>query len=82
MSRFILRYRGQGARPQDVVEKILAIGGAAVLEDSDRMMLVEAPEQELREAFGSEADWVVTPEVKYEVPDTRKKVRKPPSNQK
>ena len=82
MSRFILRYRGQGARPQDAVEKILAIGGASVLEDSDRMMLVEAPEQELRKAIGSEADWIITPEVKYEVPDTRKKVRKPPSREK
>lgn len=82
MSRFILRYRGRGARPQDVVGKILAIGGAAVLEDSDRMILVDAPEQELRKALGSEADWIVTPEVKYEVPDTRKKVRKPPSNEK
>src|SRR6185295_9160122 len=77
MPRFILRYRGQGARPQGAVDKIRGIGGASVLEDSDRMMLVEAPEQELREAFGAEADWIVTPEIKYEVPDTRKKVRRP-----
>jgi len=78
MPRFILRYRGQGARPQDAVEKIRAIGGASVLEDSDRMMLVEAPEEALRDALGSADDWIVAPEVKYKVPDTREKVRKPP----
>lgn len=82
MRRFILRYRGEGARPQDAVEKIRAIGGASVLEDSARMLLVEAPEQELRQALGSEADWIVAPEVTYEVPDTRKKVRKPSSKKK
>lgn len=82
MPRFIVRYRGQGARPQDAVERICAIGGASVLEDSGRMMLVEAPEQELRKALGPEPDWIVMPEVKYEVPDTRQKVRKPPSKKK
>src|SRR5437867_13422011 len=82
MRRFILRYRGEGARPQDAVEKIRAIGGAAVLEDSDRMMLVEAPEQELRQALGSETDWSIAPEVTYDVADTRKKLRNPRQSRK
>ena len=30
----------------------------------------------------SRADWIVAPEVKYKVPDTRKKVRNPPSKEK
>ncbi len=80
MARFIVRYRGKGERPPDAVKKVQGIAGAAVLEDSGRMMLVEAPEHALRTALASEDDWLVSPEVGYAVPDTRKKVEGPPQS--
>jgi hypothetical protein len=42
------------------------------------MLLVDAPEQALRAAVGTDADWMIAPEVHYAVPDTRKKVKGPP----
>lgn len=79
MPRFIIRYRGQGDRPQDAVKKVQDIQGASVLEDSGRMMLVEAPEHALRNALASE-DWIISSAVGYAVPDTRKKVEGPPQS--
>ena len=43
------------------------------------MMLVEAPEQALRAALCPEADRIVSPEVTYRIPDTRRKIRRPPA---
>ncbi len=80
MSRFIIRYRGEGERPRDTLDRIRGIKGVSVVEDSGRMVLVEAPEQPLRSALGSEVDWVISPDVTYEVPDTRKKVQRPPNS--
>lgn len=76
MPRFVVRYRRQGERPPDVLEKVHGITGASVLEDSGRMMLVEAPEQALRNTL-AEDDWLISPEVNHPVPDTRKKVKSP-----
>jgi hypothetical protein len=71
MSRFVVRYRGPGKRPQETVDRLEA-GGTSILEDSGRMMLVEASEQTLRHALDS-ADWVVSEERQYSVPDVRKR---------
>ena len=80
MPRFIVRYRGRGERPQDTLIKVQGIEGASVLEDSGRMLLVEAPEYALRNALVPETDWVISPEVRYAIPDTRKKVQAPPKS--
>ena len=63
MARFVVRYRGTGARPNEAVERVKSIDGASVLDDTGRMMLVEAPEQALRSALAPDSDWVVAPEI-------------------
>ncbi len=80
MPRFVVRYRGKGERPQDAVDKVQGIEGASVLEDSGRMMLVEAPEQALRNALAPETDWMISPQVIYSIPGTRKKIQAPPKS--
>jgi len=71
MSRFVVRYRGPGKRPQETVDRLEA-GGTSILEDSGRMMLVEASEQALRRTLDS-ADWIVSEERHYPIPDVRKR---------
>ncbi len=78
MPRFIVRYLGKGERPELAVTKIRALEGVSIVDDSGPMLLVDAPEQALRAAVGTDADWMITPEVHYTVPDTRKKVKGPP----
>lgn len=78
MPRFVVRYRGQGARPQDAVDRVRRIEGASILDDSDRTMLVDASEEALRGALTPETDWIIAPEVAYPVPDTRKRVQSSP----
>jgi hypothetical protein len=69
MHRFILRYRGQGAKPAADVERVRNLKGAKVLDDSSpRMLLVEAHEETLRGAVADLHDWMVSPERTYAVP--------------
>jgi hypothetical protein len=69
MHRFILRYRGPGAKPAADVEHVRNLEGAKVLDDSSpRMLLVEAPEETLRGAVASLRDWMVAPEQTYAAP--------------
>lgn len=81
MSRFILRYRGSGSAQPGDLEKIRALPNTAVLDSSsDRMMLVDAPEQHLRAALKDMPGWTITPEQSVPLPDTREKVLHPPNN--
>lgn len=80
MARFVVRYRGKGARPGEMVERLRAIAGASVIDDTGRMMLLDAPEHALRSALASDPDWVIAPEVGYGIPDTRKRIEKPASD--
>ena len=79
MARFVVRYRGRGERPEQAIQRVRSIKDASVLDDTGRMMLVDAPEHELRSALGSDADWVIAPEVSYSVPDPRPRILRPPS---
>jgi hypothetical protein len=80
MARFVLHYGGEAPRPKDVVRRIRAISGASIVDDSDRLLLVDAPEAELRAVLEPHGDWSITPEKKYRVPSTRKRVERPPSD--
>jgi hypothetical protein len=45
MARFVLRYRGVGAKPADVLAEVLKlVPSARIVDESSRMVLVEAPE--------------------------------------
>ena len=75
MARFILRFRGKGAKPSKDVEQIRALPETTVLDDSSRMLLVEAPEASLRAAVSTMTDWVMTEERMIPLPDARPKLR-------
>jgi hypothetical protein len=79
VARFVVRYRGLGERPREAVKRIQSIPGAKILGDAGKMMLVEAPESELRTAMAAHPDWVVAPESTYDVPDPRKRIEHPPT---
>ena len=77
-SRFVLRYRGEGPKPDADVAKLEELADAVIVDSSKRMLVVEATAGPLRDLVDSLPDWVMGPDVTYEVPDTRKKVRRPP----
>lgn len=74
MQRYILRYKGTGSKPDKDAERIRALPNASVLNESSRMMLVAAPETELRGLIESMPDWVISPEQTLKVPDPRPKI--------
>jgi len=76
MGRFILRFRGTGPKPAEDIERIHALPQATVLDDSSpRMLLVEAPEAELKALIDLMPGWVMTPERMIPLPDPRPKLR-------
>lgn len=77
-TRFILRYRGEGATPDNDVARVAALPGTVVVDSSSRMLLVETDPRPLRELVDSLPGWVMAPEQTYAVPDTRKHVERPP----
>jgi len=78
-ARFVLRYRGEGAKPEADVRRVRALADTVVVDDSSpRMLLVEAHDGPLRDLLGSLPDWLMAPEQTYAVPDTRKKVERTP----
>jgi hypothetical protein len=75
MSRFVLRFRGKGPAPADDIERIRALPKTKVLDNtSPRMLLVEAPEEDLRALVDSLPEWVMTPEKMISLPDPRPKL--------
>ena len=75
----MLRYSGEGPKPDADVARVHELSDAVVLDDSSsRMLLVEADPEPLRDLVDGLPDWVMGPDVAYEVPDTRKKVLRPP----
>ena len=78
-SRFVLRYCGEGPKPEADVARVHELSDAVVVDDSSpRMLLVESEAQPLRDLLDGLPDWVMGPDRTYQVPDTRKKVRRPP----
>ena len=80
MKRFILRYRGEGTKPEKDVKLIRSAPETTVLDESPRMLLVEAPEDVLRKALQSLPDWVMAEEEYIPLPDPHPKVRNRPGD--
>jgi hypothetical protein len=77
--RFILRYRGDGTKPEADVARVHALPDAVVVDDSSpRMLLVDSDPERLRALVDDLQDWVVAPDQSYAIPDTRRKVERPP----
>ena len=78
MGRYILRYKGQGPKPSEDVERIRALPNTTVLDDTSRMLLVASAESELQSLIRSMPDWVMSPEQTMKVPDPHPKVLRGP----
>lgn len=79
MSRFILRYSGAGAIPADDLERWRALPNCHIVDQSSRMLLVEAEEELLRDLVQERPEWRLTPETTtVRVPDPRPTVKKSP----
>jgi hypothetical protein len=78
-ARFVLRYRGEGDKPEADVARVRGLAGAVVVGSSARMLVVESDTDSLNELVDGLPDWVMAPEQPYEVPDTRKRLEKPPA---
>jgi hypothetical protein len=74
----VLRYCGDGPKPDADVARVHELSDAVVVDSTSRMLLVEAEPQPLRELVDGLPDWVIGPDAAYQVPDTRKKVLRPP----
>lgn len=77
MRRFILRYRGPEPQAAKDVERIRHLRHVKVIDDSSpRMLLVEAPEVEVKSLMASMPGWIMTPEQMVPLPDPRPKPRR------
>jgi len=77
--RFVVRFRGDSAKPAEDLERIRSLPEATVLhESSPGMLLVESDEQPLRELVESLPGWIVAPEQDIPLPDTRQRIKRPP----
>lgn len=65
--RFILRFRGE-EKPLDQIERIRALPGVRLLDESPRMLFVEGPGDLLRDLIKSMPDWVLTPQATISLP--------------
>jgi hypothetical protein len=68
MPRFIVRYCGKGPKPAADVEQLRNLDQTKVLDETPRMLLVEAPETALLCALSAMPDWVVSAERSYAAP--------------
>jgi hypothetical protein len=75
MARYILRYRGAGPCPERDVELIAALPGVEVLDESPRMLLVDATEEDLRTTIADLRGWVMSAETAVPLPDVRRRPR-------
>lgn len=75
---FILRFTGGGPAPEEDIERIRALDGARIVEVAGRMLLVEAPAEEIERLVGSLDGWVMSAERAVRRPDPRRRARQPP----
>ncbi|MBN1567869.1 MAG: hypothetical protein JXA73_08470 [Acidobacteria bacterium] len=79
VERYVLRFRGEGAKPAVDVKRILDSGNITVLDNSSpRMLLVEADQGRLKALVDTMPGWIMTPEQVIPLPDTRAKVKRGP----
>jgi hypothetical protein len=76
--RFILRYTGDGPMPDAHVACLRRVSGMTVLDESNKMLLVEGCQPDLEKATRALDGWVLTAEKTVPVPDTRKKINDGP----
>lgn len=80
MGRYIVRYVGEGLRPEADVQRIRSSAGLTVLDESSRLMLVEASAKRLESLLGSLPGWSWSPERAIRLPDARPRPRRRPKS--
>lgn len=79
MPHFILRCHDAAVMRAADVQRIRSLPNVTILDEaSDRMILVDGPEADLRAAVQHIPGWIIVPEQIIPLPDSRKKVRRPP----
>lgn len=78
MANYILQYRGEGVPDPQLIKDTLQACGCSIVDGSllPRTVLLDVQENEvetIRCRF--EAEWSLTPEKKYSVPDTKKHIK-------
>jgi len=76
VARFILRFEGEGNRPARDIRRIRALPNSKVLDESSRMILIEAPASGVTKLIETLPHWKITPEHFVPLPDPRPKLRK------
>jgi hypothetical protein len=74
-ARFILRYVAAGPKPAADVARIRAVPRIDVLDESDRMLLVEGVRGEVDAALASCPGWELTVERSIPIPNPRPKLK-------
>lgn len=77
MPRFILRFTGSGAKPADDLQRIRTQPETKVLDETERMILLEASPAKVAKLQSSLKDWSVCAEQSVPLPDPRPKLRGP-----
>ncbi len=80
MGKYILRYTGGGNTPIEDVRQIRAVPSITVLDNSSRMLLVQATETTVRHLLREMTGWVYGPEQTYEIPNPHPKVLRQPKS--
>ncbi|MCI0446498.1 hypothetical protein L0244_09580 [bacterium] len=73
--RFVLRYSGQTQPETKDLEYIKNFPGIVVIDDSDRMLLIEASEADASELAKKISGWKLIRESFTPLPDTKPKVK-------
>jgi hypothetical protein len=74
MSRFIVRYTGRGSAPAEDLALIRSLPQVTILDETPRMVLVEAPSS-TQDQLQELKSWVVAEEKSFSLPDPRPKPR-------
>jgi hypothetical protein len=75
MANYILQYRGTGIPDPQQVKETLHVCGVSIIDGSllPHTALLDVRDGEVEHVRGKfEADWSLTPEKKYKVPDTKR----------
>jgi hypothetical protein len=75
VERFILRFKGNGDSPVDDLERIRTLPDLKVVDDSSRMLLVEAPQEVVTKLVETLPEWSLSRERFVPMPDVRVRVR-------
>ncbi|MFM9958364.1 MAG: hypothetical protein ACKVZJ_09810 [Phycisphaerales bacterium] len=76
MPRFIVRYRGPGAAPPDLVQRAEDAPDIRLVDRSTKMILVEAEEGPVQRVFADSERFSVSPEQFVPLPTSKPKIRK------